>query len=150
MSTVESIKKQAEIIKDPGARLKLAEQFEAMAKTLRDATPAKQQTFREILASKNKDVAGRISRAERFGQAMAADRAKQATIALRAAGWRMKSDAKADPQVWVTKVKPGLQLRVSGDSFEIVHGDEVVQPKTSMSLMKNYLSPTQGGSVTNK
>jgi len=148
MSITEAIKKQAEIIKDSGARLKLAQQFEEMAKTLREATPAKEQTFREILKSANKDRNNRLSRAEHFGKVMAADKAKQAVALMRSAGWSMLGTGKEDPQKWAMKGKPGLQLHISGNSFQIFQGNEELQPKTELSLLKNYVSPVKGKSIT--
>jgi hypothetical protein len=144
MSIDESIKRQAELIKNPDARLKLAAQFEEMAKTLRGDAPAKPMKFAEIFGDKKT----KLSRAERFGAAMAAGRAADAVTALRAAGWSMLGTGKEDPQKWGMKGKPGLQLRISGNSFEIFQGDDNIQPKTELSLMKNYLSPGKGGSVT--
>lgn len=149
MSVLDSIQKQAALIKDAKAREALAAQFEQMARDLK-AVPTKAASFGEILGSVRKTKADRFARAERFGAAMRADQMSQAATDLRASGWSMKGTGKEDPQVWGMKGKPGLELSISGNTFQIKQSGDVLQPKTDLALMKNYLSPVGSNSKTNK
>lgn len=146
---IDSIRAQAKAVKDKQARLTMATQFEAMAKTLRDGVAA-DSTPAFFAENRAKKIAGRALSQRRMG-AYYAEKAKQDEKALYGAGWRFMND-KDGTRTYGMKGKPGLQLRVSGNSFSIFQGDVVVQAKTELSLLKNYLTPLppDKGPITNK
>ena len=136
MSNLEVLIKQLKEIKDKEAKLKMAEQFEAMAKTLRDGAEPKKFTFKEALGRKAEKGSG----ADRFGSMLGAMRTTEAMGVLKAAGWSMMGDGKGNTKVYGMKGKPGLQLRISGNKFSVHQGEDVVDAPMDLSFLKTYVT----------
>jgi predicted outer membrane protein len=144
MSTIaEILARQAEAIKEKSTAQAAADYLRKAADLLDGGVnkPVK-VSFAEIAKAKKSSVV-------RFSKAMQADKQKQIDDALKAAGWSLIGN-KDGQKVYGKKDKPGLQLRIKGNSFEVYQGDQIQQAKTELTLLKNYLAEASGPVTANK
>lgn len=130
----EIIKKQAEAVKNRPLKIKMAEAYEAEARNIREDANKIPRIPKGLLTQQ------RLEKLERFGNARKKVKQEQAHRLLAAAGWSrgMHNEAQ-ETSTYGLKSKPGYLLTIKGDTFSVVNGADIKQPKTPIDHLGGYL-----------
>lgn len=129
------LSKQAEAIRNKSNSEKAADLLEQAAKLIRGESPEMKVNLSQFRAQKAKAKSDRL---HRFSKVIGDDAIKTAESLLTQNGWK-KSLAK-DKNIWVNANKPGVQLIMNDKDFMVKMGNEVIQPKTELGFLQEYVS----------
>jgi hypothetical protein len=138
MSILDTLKKQAAAVTDTSKSAKVADLLRQAAALLEAEAP-KRESFAITKKRKSEE---RSARLEKFGDANIKRKVEDRHRMLVAAGWSQGMRNDKSGEYWYGR--KGVQIKIVGDSFSVVHGPATLQGKTNIAGLTAYVEKFKG------
>jgi hypothetical protein len=129
----ELIKRQAAALRDKSTNELLAKKLEEMAAQLRGVPKPVKVNFQKEIAKE------KLSRLEKFGEAMKAGKIKEVNDLLTGAGWYASATNDKGRHYSRKTVKGMNRITVFGSEFKATRNDDILQDWTPVSALSLFL-----------